>query len=471
MKPRPLRVLVVEDEPRNLDLLKRRLERLGAVVVGEAADSESAWQQIETLQAAEGLDAVFMDIWLEYETAGIDVGRRLRDLPNRPRLVFISSHPEFQKYLWPCHPDYFVEKPVLGSELEQALARVRYELGKPPSPQPPPLPAQALLIKVKSKGQIWVIASDSISHCGAGVVHFEDKAGKPQRLEGKIQVAGRLSERLEDWEALLAPHGFFRTHTSHLVNLARVQYLKPADDGHALKLWGRNELLPVARNKWKPLLAALECKHGAAAGQDPLLERWARAWRALKLVPPEGLAEDLLVRYGESHRQYHSLQHLRECLDWLDLAHAQCEQPAEVELALWFHDAIHEPGRPDNEERSAAWAEEALRKVGASPDCAGRVRDLVLATRHVGTPKTPDQAVLVDIDLAILGAEAERFDQYEAQIREEFREFPLDRFRAARHTLLARWLAAPSLYHTDFFRKRLEKTARENLRRVLAGPG
>lgn len=471
MKNGSLRILVVEDEPRNLDLLKRRLERLGAIVVGEAADAAEAWRRIENLHAARALDAVFMDIWLDYETAGIDIGRRLRDLPERPRLVFVSSHPEFQKYIWPCHPDYFVEKPVLGSELEAALARVREELGKS---GPPPAAAKSgpITVNLRSRGGIWPIPSDRILCCGAGTVLFEDHAGKPQSIQGKIYLSDQWSERLEDWEALLAPQGFFRIHTSHLVNLARVQYLKPGpEDSHQLKLWGREGHLPIARNKWRSLLAALECREakpsGREAADDPLPARWGRLWRTLKLAPPAALGEALLARYGEEYRRYHTRQHLEECLDWLDRAHGQCERPAEVELALWFHDAVYAPGRSDNEERSADWAARALLEAGGSPEIAGRVRELVLATGHHRRPETRDQRVMVDIDLAILGAPAERFGQYEEQIRQEYPEVPLDRFRAARREFLAPWLQSPRIYRTEFFRERLEKPARENLARLF----
>ena len=200
-------------------------------------------------------------------------------------------------------------------------------------------------------------------------------------------------------------------------------------------------------------------------------ERWEAGWKALKLTPPAGLFEEILARYGEGHRHYHTLRHLRECLEWLDAARELCERPAEVELALWFHDAIYDPGRLANEAESAGWAEKALLEAGASQECAGRVRGLVLATRHEHEPETPDQAILADIDFAILGANTERFEEYERQIREEYRTIPAVRFRAGRRALINRWLEAPSLYHTDFFRERLENAARKNLERVLEDSG
>jgi hypothetical protein len=47
------------------------------------------------------------------------------------------------------------------------------------------------------------------------------------------------------------------------------------------------------------------------------------------------------------------------------------------------------------------------------------VHQLIMATCHAALPTTPDQALLVDIDLSILGADSERFDEYEVQVRQE----------------------------------------------------
>jgi predicted metal-dependent HD superfamily phosphohydrolase len=204
-----------------------------------------------------------------------------------------------------------------------------------------------------------------------------------------------------------------------------------------------------------------------AAGMD-VRARWSRAWHALALGPPGGALDALLARYAEPHRAYHTLHHLEECFAQLDPVRAQCERPAEVELALWYHDAIYEPKEPGNEERSAEWAARVLGAAGASPAAAGRVRELVLATKHDAVPETPDARILVDVDLAILGAPPERFDEYEAQVRREYDWVPEPAFRAARARILRELLARPALYSTAAFRERLEARARGNLARSMA---
>jgi predicted metal-dependent HD superfamily phosphohydrolase len=136
--------------------------------------------------------------------------------------------------------------------------------------------------------------------------------------------------------------------------------------------------------------------------------RWLELWQRLNVerAAYNALADtftELTQRYAEKHRHYHTAQHIAECLAHFDAARALCEHADEVELALWFHDAIYEPRAKDNESRSAAWAERVTREAGLSQDLSDRVHDLILKTMHDALPVTRDEQVLVDIDLAILG--------------------------------------------------------------------
>ena len=200
----------------------------------------------------------------------------------------------------------------------------------------------------------------------------------------------------------------------------------------------------------------------------PTRERWNRAWSALGAAPPtEALFDDLLARYAEPHRAYHTLDHIRECLEQFDGAQSLAERPAEVELAIWFHDAIYDARSSDNEEHSAEWAARSLLEAGASSESSGRVRDLVLATKHNASPVGPDASFLVDVDLSILGSEPARFDEYESQVRREYSWVSEPAFREARKKVLREFLVRPHIYATGLFRARLEKRARTNLERSL----
>ena len=200
------------------------------------------------------------------------------------------------------------------------------------------------------------------------------------------------------------------------------------------------------------------------------LANWQRLWGELGAAQASGgLMNQLVAAWGERHRHYHTLQHLRECLAHFEAASMLARRPAEVELAIWFHDAVYDPARDDNEARSAAWAHASVLAAGCDAAVADRVHALVMATKsHVAPEDDPDARLLVDIDLAILGAAPARFDEYERQVRREYAHVPDPQWRAKRADLLRRFLGRPRLYATDAFRDALESRARDNLQRSLA---
>lgn len=195
---------------------------------------------------------------------------------------------------------------------------------------------------------------------------------------------------------------------------------------------------------------------------------WSRAWKGLGAhTAGDDLFTTLLARYDEPHRHYHSRQHLIECLQHFDAVRHLPVHAAEVEVALWFHDAIYDLQRSDNEARSADWARAACLEGGVPVEVADRVQALILATRHTAVPTGLDEQVLIDIDLAILGASSARFAEYERQIRAEYAWVPNMLFKPKRRTILQSFLDRPAIYSTAHFNAALEQTARDNLRLAI----
>jgi predicted metal-dependent HD superfamily phosphohydrolase len=196
---------------------------------------------------------------------------------------------------------------------------------------------------------------------------------------------------------------------------------------------------------------------------------WAQMWQSLGARDADqGLHRQLVARWSEKHRHYHTLQHLRECLDHLAQAQGLARRPAEIAAALWFHDAFYDPRRSDNEERSAQWARECALNAGIAPDVAERLHAMVMATRHQEIPDDADARLLVDIDLSILGSEPVRFEESNSQIRREYAHVPDSDYRAGRMRVLRGFLDRPRLYSTEHFHAMLEARARDNLQRELA---
>jgi predicted metal-dependent HD superfamily phosphohydrolase len=201
------------------------------------------------------------------------------------------------------------------------------------------------------------------------------------------------------------------------------------------------------RNGEERFAAALE-----AAGGDP---GGAQELHAL-----------LTARYGERHRAYHNLSHIESCLALLDRWRGLAACPAEVELALWFHDAVYDPRRSDNEHESSELANQSLSRAGVPVSTRARVVQLILATaRH--EPAGDDQALLLSIDLAILGAEPAEYDAFERAIRAEYSHVPESAYVQGRRAVLARFLARPVIYPCRPVAELLEAPARRNLGRAL----
>jgi predicted metal-dependent HD superfamily phosphohydrolase len=199
--------------------------------------------------------------------------------------------------------------------------------------------------------------------------------------------------------------------------------------------------------------------------------RWESLWQGLgKPSPTAGFAA-LTARFAEPHRHYHTAQHISECLAHFDSSHSLCEQPLEVELALWFHDAIYEPRAKDNEEQSAQWALRVMQECNLAEAAQERVGALIMATCHDALPESQYAKVLVDIDLSMLGADTTRFDEYEDQVRAEYNWVPGFLFRRKRREILAGFLARSTIYSTTHFKHQLEKKARDNLARSLSALG
>jgi predicted metal-dependent HD superfamily phosphohydrolase len=200
-----------------------------------------------------------------------------------------------------------------------------------------------------------------------------------------------------------------------------------------------------------------------------LRERWASTWQRLSpALPPPALLADLEARYREPQRHYHTLQHLEECFAALDAVRPHVADVAAVELALWFHDAVYDVHRHDNEARSAGLAAATLRAAGLPDALTGKVTALILATRdHAAADADADAAALLDADLAILGAAPARFDDYERQIRAEYAHVPDDVFVPARRRILENFLQRPHLFATPGFRVRFGQQARANLETAL----
>ncbi|MER5865765.1 hypothetical protein [Kitasatospora sp. NPDC002040] len=196
-----------------------------------------------------------------------------------------------------------------------------------------------------------------------------------------------------------------------------------------------------------------------------LLDRWnALLLRTGATTDPAPYGLDLLARWAEPQRRYHSTAHLAAVLDHVDALAGHAEDADAVRLAAWFHDAVYRPDRSENEERSAQLALRALPEAGLPGALAEEVARLVrLTVGHHPAEGDRNGEVLCDADLAVLGGTPAQYAAYAAAVREEYGFVPDDLFRDGRAAILRQLLALPGLYRTPAARDRFDAAARRNL--------
>ncbi|MFD5097817.1 HD domain-containing protein [Streptomyces albidochromogenes] len=199
---------------------------------------------------------------------------------------------------------------------------------------------------------------------------------------------------------------------------------------------------------------------------DDLVRRWLDTLPATGELSadPRPYAENLLARWAEPQRRYHSTDHLVAVLGHLDTLAGHADDPAAVRLAAWFHDAVYRPDRSENEERSALLAERALAELGLDEARTAEVARLVrLTAGHDPAPHDTNGEALCDADLAVLASAPASYAAYAAAVREEYGFVPDDAFRAGRAAVLRQLLDLPALFRTPHGQAEWEARARQNL--------
>lgn len=207
--------------------------------------------------------------------------------------------------------------------------------------------------------------------------------------------------------------------------------------------------------------------------RESMQKGWVRTLEKYRVTPADAYpAFDVLAAaYSAPERHYHNLEHLAEMFRVAERLSPQVEDPAALQLAIWFHDAVYDSRAKDNERRSGELAVDLLGPIGVPGSTIERVVSMIWATAHAADDHLPalrDTQVLLDADLAILGASEDRYARYARDIRAEYLWVPDAEYRAGRAAVLERFLARPHVYFSAVMRDEGEQRARANLRAELA---
>ena len=193
---------------------------------------------------------------------------------------------------------------------------------------------------------------------------------------------------------------------------------------------------------------------------EVLRDQWSGLLRAWDVAPTlaESAFDEVATHYRSPGRYYHTLDHILEVLRTTEQLSDFMSNPNAIRLAAWLHDVIYNSRASDNEEHSAAFARELCRTLNISS--GPHVEELILKTKSHDAGEDPDAKVLLDADLAVLGANESVYQLYAANIRREYEWVPEQEYRVGRMHVLERFLARPHIFH---FLKSLELVARRNI--------
>lgn len=192
-------------------------------------------------------------------------------------------------------------------------------------------------------------------------------------------------------------------------------------------------------------------------------ERWQHLMKQFGFEANEQAYAMLLRKYQEKHRAYHNVEHITDCLSQLDQHPDLHPDAREIELAIWFHDVIYNPYGKDNELKSAQEAELFLFDNVADDELGKRISDLIMATLHQAPPNNSAEALIMDIDISILGRDAATYQAYSKKVRKEYHLVPWFLYRKKRVAILRQFLQRESLYSTSPFQQQYEEQARKNM--------
>jgi predicted metal-dependent HD superfamily phosphohydrolase len=200
--------------------------------------------------------------------------------------------------------------------------------------------------------------------------------------------------------------------------------------------------------------------------QDFLHAQWVSLTSQYAPAPSviESLFNALVEHYSANERAYHNLSHIQSLLVLSESLLDKIQNRDAHYFAVWFHDVIYDTRRPDNEEKSAEFAAEALARLGVQGPTIAAVREMILATKHHrGEDLSWDMKAFLDLDTSILGAPEGIYEEYSRAIRKEYSWVPDALYREGRTKVLNDFLGRGRIYHTEEIRAKYEAQARHNI--------
>jgi len=173
-------------------------------------------------------------------------------------------------------------------------------------------------------------------------------------------------------------------------------------------------------------------------------------------------------KYSKSNRHYHTLEHLERLLQELHEVQVQIREWNTILFTLFYHDAIYDPLKSNNEEKSADLAEKRLLSLSVPQQVISNCKAQILVTKQHEISADEDTNYFTDADLSILGQDWPAYEAYAKNVRKEYAIYPDLVYRPGRRKVLSHFLQMERIYKTGYFFGKYEATAKDNLQREIS---
>jgi two-component system LytT family response regulator len=246
-----IKAIIVDDEPINIINLKHLLARncAGVEVVANATSADDARTLIDSLNP----QLVFLDIQMPLKN-GFDL---LRELPALNfELIFVTAFEQYGIQAIKFAAIDYLLKPVSSLELQEAVKKAATNIER--KKQNSQLEFLVEMLRKEKAPEDVRIALPSQKETrfvqAADIIRCESSnAYTRMHLSGGEKIV--VSIPIAHYDELLSPHGFIRSHQSHLVNRRFVKSLVKESGGFLLMKDGTE--VPVSRHKRDEVKTAL----------------------------------------------------------------------------------------------------------------------------------------------------------------------------------------------------------------------
>ena len=246
-----LRAVIVEDieeiRKKNSAIIKSSCPTVS--IIGQADSVESGVRIIKQLSP----DLVFLDIGMPDGT-GFDLLQKLK--PVQFKVIFITGYEEFAIRAFRFSAIDYLLKPLNPLFLVEAVKKVEESLSKEVFDMKlnnlftnleRPKALQKLMLKTADR--IYSVNIQDIINCES------DKNYTTFYFINAPKLV--VSTNLKEYEAMLSPFNFFRTHQSHLINMAYFDHFIKTDGGNTIVMKNK-QTIPLAVRKKEEFLILLD---------------------------------------------------------------------------------------------------------------------------------------------------------------------------------------------------------------------